>query len=228
MMLDYSLHERKAIEENVCALRKDIEYGRVNPQLQKKLQSWADKYGFEPELIKNKVLTDDLFVLFFVVEPKRQTLHQTVACNYIRALPGVSEFQLLPSGGDDAKYVHGGLVVAGKEMNQNTSSHTKSIDFQWVYTNFFGDRIDCFATHKFTKEGGGSQDNQFSDIQGFLKQAQSHSGKKFFFAICDGDYYRMPYKQSLTRVDYLNANYIGGRNRALTINQLESFMNETL
>ena len=71
-----------------------------------------------------------------------------------------------------------------KEL-KNKSKATKSIDFYWeVGKNKF------YATHKYTHEDREAQDNQYIDVQTFLKNAFDNDDKNtYFLAICDGEYY---------------------------------------
>lgn len=50
--------------------------------------------------------------------------------------------------------------------------------------------IEFYATHKYTKVSGGHQDNQYKDIQEFIKESVTNTyTDKYFIAICDGDFY---------------------------------------
>ena len=49
-----------------------------------------------------------------------------------------------------------------------------------------------YAFHKYTREGGGAQDNQYSDIKKFIENANASADTNtFFIAIADGEYFNM-------------------------------------
>jgi hypothetical protein len=168
-------------------------------------------------------MTDDLFILNFIKEPSKQTFHQTLAMDFMQKIPNVFDFKLLPAGGKDALYVVKGMVVSGSQIASSTVN-VKSIDFYWKYINPIGEKIECYASHKYTYQGGGSQDQQFKELMTFQENARHHQGNKYFYAICDGRYYQLPYENSLSKIDYLNKNVSGTRCFALNINDIEKHM----
>ena len=224
-MLDYELEERTRRDLNILQMRKNIVKGKIDNQLDIKINNFSDKFNLDLDFVRNKLLNDDLFILHFIKDPQKQTFHQSLAFDYLCKTSGILNPELLPSGGSNAQYVINGNVILGS--NLATSNIGKSIDFKWEYKKADGKIITCFATHTHTKSSGGSQDNQFRDVESFLKQAQSCSSPKFFFfAICDGPYYQMQHLGHSNKITYLNENYKTGtaRIKALNINELESFM----
>lgn len=219
-MLDYDALEAEATQANLIALRKRLDKGKIDQGLNTKIENFARRYGLEPELIRYKLLHDDLFLLSFIKAPGRQSLHQNKAFEYLRQLPGVHNALLLRSAGPGAKFlVHG--AVMDYEQCKDISALPKSIDFEWKTQRSDGSWVSCYATHKFTREGGGSQDNQFHDVQSFMKHAETcMADHLFFFAICDGAYYQMPFQHERTRIDYLNGQLARKRSKAVTINTL--------
>lgn len=226
-MLDYDKEERIALEQNTRKLRSIIAKGRIPPDLKTKIESYCKKHCIEYEFVEYKIRTDDLFLVNFVKEPNRQTMHQKRAADYINNLNNVSDFTSLVSGGDGSKYVHGGIVLPYSQIKES-NTHTKSIDFEWGYTNNNNILTRCYATHKYTKENGGSQDNQFKDVQQFLSNSISHAGRDYFYAICDGAYYQQEYKKYENRIAFLNATYSGIRCFTVTVNDLEKHMTNHL
>lgn len=214
---DYAFAEKQARLENAELLRARL----TAPDVVLKIQNWAERYGFEPEFIRFKVLTDDTFALQFIKDPAKQSIHQRVAAEHIRTkIPLVEEFKTPPSGGSKALYVVRGMYVEGSTLHAATNNHGKSIDFMWSYTKA-GKTLRVFATHKHTKEEGGSQDNQFADIKRFLSEAQSCKNVDvLFLAICDGAYYQNPYNKRATRLQALAEDNPGPRTRACTIGDL--------
>ena len=75
------------------------------------------------------------------------------------------------------------LNSEGNLTNKKSELTTKSIDF---IIKLNGEIYYGYA--KYTKENGGSQDNQFIDAQLFAEYASK--GKDKFYLLLDGDYYR--------------------------------------
>lgn len=227
-MLDYKSEELKRRQQNTKKLRDSLSNNKVDKSLHEKIVNFCEKHSLEYELIKYKIIHDDLFVLNFIKDPTKQSIHQELAAAYIKKIPGVSSFQTLPAGGKNALYVINGIVLP-ESMKKNSSSNVKSIDFEWIYTNHIGQKIKCYASHKYTHAEGGAQDNQYHDATSFLSNAMGHQGNDFFYAICDGDYYqRLQKGTSLKKIDYLNNSFVGPNCKAITVNDLESHMASTL
>ncbi len=228
-MLDYIKEEKKELNKNISEIRDEIK-NKIGPDLKEKIKRFALKFGLSEKLIKYKVLNDDLFILCFIKEPNRQSFHQRLAADYINNIPNIINFKLLPAGGHNALYIISGQLQTGR--NITTSRKPKSIDFSWKFQTKQNGLIEFYATHKYTKEGGGGQDNQFNDIKLFLDNAQSYNRTdKFFIAICDGAYYNQSsYTQNnktySNKIDYLETTYCGinKRTKALEINQLQAFL----
>lgn len=221
-MLDYLLIEKQALERNILDLRRKIESGIIPDDTIIKLERFSEKFNLDIDFLKDHLLRDDLFILHFMKDPLKQSMHETVCFNHLKSFPWVLNAENLPSGGSNAYYVVNGLVVRGSELTNKNPS--KSVDFKWQIQNPRGQIIDCYATHKFTKGAGGGQDNQFKDVESFFSNAAQYSeNDKLFFAILDGQYYQTPYKGSTNRIHYLNDNYKTRNNSvfALTINELE-------
>lgn len=223
-MLNYRLEELKRREENTKKLRDSLSKNKIDKKLKEKIINFCDRHALEFELIKHKILIDDLFILNFITEPSRQTLHQDLASKFIKIIPNIKNFKVLPSNGKDSLFVINGIIVK-EHQKKDTSINVKSIDFEWTYINKIGEEIPCYASHKYTHQSGGAQDHQFKEIMTFLENANKYSKKlNFFYAICDGKYYQNPYECSLTRIEYLNKNYQRNRCYSLTINDLEDHM----
>lgn len=211
----------------LAARRANAEKLRESPNsrdVQTKINSWAARFGLEPEFVRYKFLTDDTFALNFVKDPGRQTMHEALAATHIKTrIPFVSHFEKLPSGGASALYVvDGGLVIPGEQLHATTSVHGKSIDFRWTFSKE-GKVLSVCCTHKHTKEGGGSQDNQFMDVKRFMQAARDcRDHNAVFLAICDGAYYQQAYDRRPSRIAALNEDFNGRRLRACCINELSS------
>jgi hypothetical protein len=229
--LDYAEEERQAIIKNNLALQRKVLDGSFikDKALLTKIQNYATRNSLPFALILYEMKNNDLFCLHFAKSPIKQSFHQTLAFKYLKSIPGISNPELLPSSGTDAKYQISGMVLS-EAQSKGSSSKGKSIDFEWQFkSSKTGKTITCYATHKFTRDFGGAQDNQFKDVVEFLRNAvAAKSNDLFFFAICDGPYYLAPYENCSSKIDYLNTQYSGSRCKAVTIDQLEEFVKTNL
>lgn len=190
--------------------------------LEVKIRNFAEKWSFEEQFIMNELKTNELLLLSFVKEPGKQTFHQHFAAKYLSTLPLIENFEQLPSGGNEALYVVNGKIVKGKDKDDQITG--KSIDFKWEYT-FNEKTLTFYATHKYTKNSGGSQDNQYKDVQEFHTESRNCINENILLlSITDGPYYLLKEtsvkKQNLTKLEYLSKQYKGFRNLATTMNTL--------
>lgn len=179
--MNYEKAYKKQILENVEQVLSEIN----GSQMRVKIKNWADKFGYDFEQIKNKIKNDEIFRCVFAKDPAKQNIYQNIAAQIIKSTKGVSEFKVLNSGGAKALYIINGSVFAGKDLT-NKNQNAKSIDFRFKYGKF-----SFFVSHKYTKSAGGAQDNQYKDVQEFLREARDSTlANTIFLAICDGDFYK--------------------------------------
>lgn len=208
-MLDYEAALRDAYRRN---------YESENLS-EAKIQSFASLSGVPAAVIRDKTKTDGLFRWAFVLDPKKQNFYERYAAVHIRAMPGVREFEQLPN---NKLGIAGGMVISvseGKARGANPES--KTIDFAWKH----GD-LTYYASHKYTKDAGGAQGNQYKDLQDFLAEAnKSTAPGSVFLAIADGPFYDgQNGKRGMTRMDNLNRIANNRNVFALTIDDLAEFM----
>lgn len=208
-MLDYEAGLKKAWQQN-------YESGALS---EAKIKSFSELSGASIDEIRAKAKTDKLFRWFFVNDPKKQNFYEKYAAAHIREMPGVSKFEQLPT---NKLGIIGGIVITmseGKARGGNPES--KTIDFTWKH----GD-ITYYASHKYTKDAGGAQGNQYKDLQDFLVEAnKSNAPSSLFLAIADGPFYGgQNGRQGTTRMDNLRRIANGRNVFALTINDLAEFM----
>ena len=170
---------------------KNIEDARDNPARRKEaVVKFASKVGVSAEVLWHKLCTDDLAVLHFSIDPSKQTLHQTVAADWIQNLPGVLNFKILPGDGPDALYVYGGSILSSRQLVN--SDMPKSIDFFWEMITEYGVILKFYAAHKYTREDGGAQENQFRDLLAFATESaklRKENGTRIL-SLADGDFYQ--------------------------------------
>ena len=150
-------------------------------------------------------------------EARRQNVHENAASEYVRRLANVQTFRKLPSTGPNAQYVNGdGQVVTGQQLG-NAPRPSKSIDFQWQTGN-----VICYAAQKYTKVGGGNQDNQFNEVERLLRNFLPRiNNETALFILVDGQYYT---EQRLARLRAFTRNQ-APRSYVSGINQLQPILN---
>lgn len=179
--MNYDEAYKKQILENVSAVLSEIN----DTQMRLKIKNWAEKFGYDFEIIKEKILNDEIFRCVFAKDPAKQNIYQNIAAKIIENTKGVRNFKVLNQGGAKAIYIINGSIFEGKNLT-NKNQNTKSVDFRFEYGKF-----TFFASHKYTKNEGGAQDNQYKDVQEFLREARDSTlANTVFLAICDGEYYQ--------------------------------------
>ncbi len=114
-------------------------------------------------------------------------------------------------------------MFKGTEL-EGQAKDIKSIDFEWEVGAF-----KFFASHKYTKDGGGAQDNQYEDIQNFLRHTRDCNLKNtIFLAICDGEYYLTKDSKTgdITKIERLKRLTDGKTSFVMQIDELKEFLAE--
>jgi hypothetical protein len=179
--VNYEVEYKKRIKQNLLEVLDELK----NKNMQTKIANWANKFGYSYTEIKNKIKNDEIFRCVFAKDPSKQNLYQNLAATYVNSLYNVENFRVLASGGNDAMYLINGKLFSGENL-KNKAKEIKSIDFSWNTGIYI-----FYASHKYTKNSGGAQDNQYIDIQNFIRNTRDSNEKNtIFFAICDGEYYQ--------------------------------------
>lgn len=227
-MINYEEKEKEKRLENIKLFRSSINEKSTTI----KIKNWAEKNNLEFEYVKYKILIDDVFSLNFIKEPSRQNLHENLAAEEISSWHDViirETFQVLPKSGDKAKVIDEKGDIVFLNNIDHSKNHSKTIDFEWESCDSeAGEILYFFASHKYTKENGGAQDNQYNDIKNFMQLAKLNDKKnQIFIAICDGEYYqkREPTNKGKTKLESLNDWYfIKNKSIAITINKLRELL----
>ncbi len=194
-------------------------YKTYNDDFDKRIEGLARRLNLEKEFVFYEAINNSFLLKELCRDPKKQTIHQKLAAKWISEIPFISGFDEPINRGVNAMYVSSGQVLCGKAAQGQKTG--KSIDFIWDYT-FKEKTLKFYATHKFTRQTGGSQDNQFEDVCIFHEQARNCiNDDVVFLSITDGDYYLLKYtkhtdaiKQELNHIEFLNELYGGKHNVA--------------
>ena len=179
---DYDEIEKQLWRKNGNEVRNLLK--NQDSGLLRRIQTFADRFDFDKAEVCEKIHDDFMFACCFAKNAMRTGFHEKEAEKYLRMFPNLIRFfKVLPASGKNAKYVNQkGEIVTGKKP-----SGIKSLDFMWIAGNT---RIRCLATHKFTREPGGSQDHQRDELIRLLQMFQHCNDENVvLFAICDGPYY---------------------------------------
>lgn len=217
MQCDYKERYKEAFKQNRDRVLKDLRQGK----LEEKIERFSILHGFTPKEIRNCLETCPPFRATFAKNPNKQNFYEKEAAKFIDNIQGVEKFVNLPN--NDLAVMGGGVFKYQDIRAKGGTSKAKTIDFQWVYNGF-----DCFATHKYTAEAGGSQDSAYKDVQAFIEECNGCSlSQTLFFAIADGDYYDLlDSKVKVTRIERLKQLSNKSKVYACTINELETLLHQ--
>ena len=116
----------------------------------------------------------------FAKNPSKQNFYEKMAAERIKKIKFIGDFKNLPN---QYLYVLRGAII--KKNYLKVYPQAKTIDFSFKYKKY-----QIYVSHKYTKESGGAQDNQYKDLQDFIKKCRDcKTSNHFFLAIADGDYY---------------------------------------
>ena len=200
----------KSRDEVTEELRKNA------PRVEEAAASFAERFGYSVESVLDKMGQDEMFAAAFAKQPGRTKLHERVAAEWIAGLPEVSDFISLPTHGKGSIKIDsdGNLRPgAGKEVPG------KSLDFQWKS----GGKT-YYAMHKYTKESGGAQDNQFHEMKELMRRFHHCSDTNItLVVIVDGEYYQRSNRSRLRELKRHQRDR-PPISKALPIGELQAFL----
>lgn len=216
---DYEGEFVRAIRVNLTRVIDQLD--AKNKGLAKKVNTFASRFEFAVDAVEQKIREDEMFRAFFAKDPGKQKIHENIAAAFIHRMPKVENFNQLAH---DGLVVIQGAVRSRKDVRaEGATARAKTIDFSW---DMCGKKV--YASHKYTKHSGGAQDNQYRDLQEFIREAnESNRRDACFLAIADGDYYNGTDSNShTTKLQHLK-DLANRRNVfALPIDELEEWMEE--
>ena len=186
-----------------------------------KIENFAEMSGYPVNEVRDKIENDPMFKWSFIKDPKRQNFYELIAGDFIERMDNVSNFRKL--GVNEMVLTGGAVLEQTIAQERGADPRAKSIDFTWTYND-----TRYYASHKYTKQIGGTQDNQYKDLQDFIQEAnRSNLDNTIFLAIADGEYYNTNNgRRGTTKIGHLRESANQRRVFALTIDDLENFMLE--
>ena len=191
--LDYEKRIKEMWKENAKEVPSLVK--KNDKDTLKQIQTYSDRFDEPSRKVKEKILVDSMFANCFARNPTRQTSHEKIAFEYLSKNKSIlRNFCKLPQNGNDAVYLTSD--GAFQKYEQCRKKIGKAIDFSWENAGKI-----FYASHKYTRESGGAQDNQFREqkelLEKFIKNVNEN---EFFFAICDGQYYSNKKMQVLKKL----------------------------
>ena len=189
---DWDSEEKKMWKENHAEVAVEVE--ERAERLMKRVALFVWRFDYKEKDVVAKIRHDEMFAAWFAKEPRRQSPHERIAAEYLQKFPELIGFKRLPQSGKNALYVNSdGEIRMGEDIQGGKPS--KALDFAWKTPN----GISCYASHKYTREGGGNQDSQFNEQLNLLKHFFARStNDSALFVICDGPYYNNQRMQTLS------------------------------
>ena len=189
---DYESHVLDLWLENASVVPRLL--SESENHLLKKIETYSDRFKYTSAEITEKISKDPMFAAQFAKEPRRQGIHEKLASKWLDEIECVSNFQVLPKSGANALYVDSDGEV--RKIRRNPKS--KSLDFMWTTG-----KTTCYAMHKYTKQSGGDQDNQFKEMEALLRRfIECRDESCILIVIVDGPYYndkKMASLRTITR-----------------------------
>ena len=189
---DYNALERVAWLKNAEAVLAKL--NDRDRYILKKMRTYGWRFGHSEQAVENHIREDQMFAAWFAKEPRRTRFHERIASEWLQGVPSVECFETLPVAGKDAWYI----ATDGELRQGKKPPGVKSLDFRWCTRDH-----TVYASHKYTKEGGGNQDSQYSEVQATLKYFQqcADSDNTVLLAIVDGPYYTAERMANLHRYE---------------------------
>lgn len=219
MPFDFRPRYKQAYAENVKKVRRDPSI------VSKKISNFCELHSFKREDVEKQIKNNEIVAAVFARDPQRQNFFEKTAAEFIKNIQGITDFELLPKS---KFYISSGNLMTKEGLEEGGGrSKAKSIDFCWLYK---GNKF--YAYHKHSWNTGGSQDNQYSDIQRFIEESRpSRRANRYYVAIADGEFYQgQNGKARITRIENLKQISKGGGERvfACTIDELEAEMKRVI
>ncbi len=215
MPINYEEKFKTAYQHNVQNVREAVRQGKLNG----KIDNFCNLHGFTREHLIQQIESNHVVAACFAINPNKQNFYEKMAADFIKNIKGVKNFEMLSN---NKLIVQNGAVIPKSALEGGYPS-AKTLDFRWMYQD-----MTFYASHKYTKQEGGSQENQHKDLREFISQAAPTSLRDtYFVAIADGAFYQMQDKQDgMSRIQKLKSLASSDKVFACTIGELENLMKQ--
>lgn len=169
--------------------------GLTNTQ-QEKVASHALRYGHPISEVEQAVEINEVaFRAIVGKDPSRMDYWENTLVDFLNKLDCVALAEKLNKSGPKAVFIdRGELKFGGKHPN------LKSLDLKVEFKN----GAILYVIHKYTKDEGGAQNNQFKDAKDTMREHLAPDGIRriYLAAVLDGEYYsKVRAKSKHTRLE---------------------------
>ena len=184
--LDFDEVEHQRNLENLDAMEEEI--ATRNDGLAERISHFSERYDLPMEAFWAALEANPRGPLAAVLatDARRQNIHEEAAANFIRQLDNVKEFRELPRQGRGVHYIaEDGQIILRNQLRSREPRPSEAIDFTWQTED-----ITCYASQKYTREGGGNQDSRFDETVRLLSNFRQNLDENVaLFVILDGAYF---------------------------------------
>ena len=147
------------------------------------IKSFCEEGGYNEKDVRVKIKMDEMFRWHFVKDPIKQNIYEELFLEYIEQFDGISNAKK-PSPA--IQLYNGRILTTQKIKNENIKPPCKTIDFSFNFKN-----KDIFIYHKYAKDSGGHQNNQYKDLLCFINEANKVKiSDAFFIVVVDGKFWK--------------------------------------
>jgi hypothetical protein len=204
--------DKKEIERVKAMIKND--WNDYKSYLKKTYVSYDN---FETITLNNYLSGDPITVLKYIKSERKQGIDEEAQFKYIDSefseVVGKNNIQRVKKS-DNMYFVNNKIVYASKDdIRKKYKSLAKSIDLKINYP-LFGKTFTGIGTLKHTTGEGGSQDNQFTDIENTnIEFVKSTDKNLYTFTIVSGSHYKD------SRFKYLINTYKTDRNKIVSVDK---------
>ena len=181
-------------------------------------QTYLSYSNFETITLNNYLNGDPMTVLNYIKSERKQGVDEEAQFKYIDSefseVVGKNNIQKVKKS-DKMYFINNKIVYAASkdEIKTKYKSLAKSIDLKINYP-LLGKTFTGIGTLKYTSGEGGSQDNQFTDIENTnIEFVKSTDKNLYTFTIVGGDHYNE------SRFKYLIKTYKTDRNKIVSVDK---------
>jgi hypothetical protein len=187
----YEIAKKKVLDKTKENLVFPMQEQQLTQEQKQKIVSHAKRIGCSYRDVLDLVLSNEVGYLSIVAKnTSRQDYYEDALVNYIDSLNIVANVRKLPKSGFGSLYIQRGILVKNVKI-EDAPKDVKSLDLEITLNS--GEIV--YATHKYTEDDGGAQNNQHKDVENTLRhniKSDGTFGENKLVAICDGLYYNKP------------------------------------
>ncbi len=175
------------------AAQVSIDLANRDASLLDRIKTFESTFGHTQASIEAAIATDPMFAATFAKSPSRADFDKREALAWLTQRLNLPVTRL-PKTGQQVLYVldNGDIAPFTGELKPS-----KALTFKWII-----DDITYYAVHKYTRQSGGAQKNQFTATARTLENFQNATNPNVvLIIITDGDYYTVQKKTLLANLE---------------------------